>query len=256
MATSGSYSFIKEHKDGERHPHDGGPSRSHFYVHHDNYPQGAAEKLHNMVAATTVPDEGSSLDTIEDRRGGLTFGFIRGNTRAEYMDDHRDKTDAEWHYDILQVPGELPRVDAYQRRLREDGWRLVEQTDLAAFVRKYAQECSPIVAVNRNASEYGKPRYTLATAENAAQIARRYAERSLQFATDNPNRKGCRDAAEVWLQAVREQAPESLLEGMDEELDQATTEELVDQAARIARHYETRAEGGPEEDEDPYALAP
>ena len=75
MATRGTYNFTNNALSGRDIC---------IYVHHDNYPTGAAEKFQEMEKNGKVSAE----------------SFIKGNPRAEITAGHEMHGDTEYRYDI------------------------------------------------------------------------------------------------------------------------------------------------------------
>ena len=71
-----------------------------FYIHHDGYPQGAAQ----YFLAAMEADIKNDTITLEE-------AFARGNVRAEPIWTHDDHGDTEYRYTVKTAPYQLNPKD-------------------------------------------------------------------------------------------------------------------------------------------------
>lgn len=117
MATRGTYQFWSKHN----------PVIT-VYLHHDNYPQGAAVHLFNEETDTYVR-------SVEE--------FIRINPLAKITEDHSVHGDTDYRYDIFYAPHKwVPnRIMAFEKNFPkadlEESWETIVNTTMDAFIDKH-----------------------------------------------------------------------------------------------------------------------
>ncbi len=192
-----------------------------FYVHHDGYPTGAAQKFVQMVAAMTVPSE-RECGCIESRRGGYPFAFIRGVMAAEPTEGHDAHGDTEFQYTLMLGVAQRPLIKVVDVRNKRSFTKPLAFW-LADMRANYVAQHNAYVAKNggkpidENSREfatgwpvvievyeetYGWKRYTLATKVSALAIAGLFEADSAKFKPDNPNKAASAKRAADWLAAV------------------------------------------------------
>lgn len=118
MATRGTYQFWTKHS----------PVIT-VYLHHDNYPQGAAVYLFNEVLEAPVR-------SVEE--------FIRINPKAIITADHAIHGDTDYRYDIFFNPRcrhNIDRIMAFERNFPkadlEESWSEIANGSLKEFCQKH-----------------------------------------------------------------------------------------------------------------------
>jgi len=110
-----------------------------FYIHHDGYPEGAAE----YFAAALDPS-----NRVEDRapNASLADDFIRANSRAELTESHQTHGDTEYRYTVRTTQPNGDRLDnptiVAQKRVGwgdDTDWKTFFNATLDEFVTKYNQ---------------------------------------------------------------------------------------------------------------------
>lgn len=89
-----------------------------FYIHHDGYPEGAAEYFLAAATANTL-------------RGGMAERFVRANDNAEFTTSHQIHGDTEFRYtlDVNHTLYAEARVDF------SDKWEGIYMGPLADFIQ-------------------------------------------------------------------------------------------------------------------------
>jgi hypothetical protein len=208
-----------------------------YYCHWDGYPVGAAHRFANMVAAKTVAadPERRPVDSKEERRGGMSFAFIRGNMDAEPTEDRDTHGDTEYHYQLVAA-GKQGDFDVIVQEPSDDrkpggdrGWRTVERVDLADWLNarraeavkqnqrikarypgdykdmdpeRDALESIPVIVKVKERGDYGYEPVYYATLEQARKIAAREEKLAERYKNDNPNKAVHQRKAEDWAAAV------------------------------------------------------
>jgi hypothetical protein len=109
MSTRATYTFLTTADDHK-------PSVT-FYIHHDGYPEGAAQYL-------------AAACTFENERGSLAENFLRANDRAEFTGSHETHGDTEYRYTVR-----LYAVVVEARKFYgEESWSVIYTGPLADFI--------------------------------------------------------------------------------------------------------------------------
>jgi len=88
MSTRGTYKIYDGYNDLDVY----------FYVHHDNYPEGAAEKFKNMLTMVDEAPYGWQYGPCF----GYAAAFFRANEGARFTKNHRCHGDTEYQYNIVK----------------------------------------------------------------------------------------------------------------------------------------------------------
>ena len=106
-----------------------------LYVHHDGYPEGAAEKFHDMIhEATRNLYHGEEKAIHRTANGGYLENFIRGNANAEFTGSHDDHGDTEYQYTLKGR-----ELSAYVVNLDNRKTRCFFQGDVSEFINRYGR---------------------------------------------------------------------------------------------------------------------
>lgn len=104
-----------------------------FYIHHDGYPEGAAEYFARALdPANRGQDRAPNASLADD--------FMRANSRAELIEDHADHGDTEYRYTVRTrtVGGNqmTPTMHVMHRRPSGSctGWTKIFDGTLAEFL--------------------------------------------------------------------------------------------------------------------------
>lgn len=125
MSTRATYKF--EHED----------QNIYFYVHHDNYPEGAAIyflEMHKLLV--------KSLDNFYEFRGSYAEAFIKSNKMSEFTRDHMAHWDTEYRYSINKN-GILTAEHIKKRNFdnpENDIWETFFTGHYAEFINKYIED--------------------------------------------------------------------------------------------------------------------
>ncbi len=123
-----------------------------FYIHSDNYPEGAAEKLYFMRDTTC-------LDQCQDYAGQ----FFRINKRAEFTKNRDVHWDTEYHY----VFSKNETLSVFERQINQS-WALTYEGDWLVFVNQYQEQSRKLYRFN---TSFDFPTtYTLTLKEARAMI--------------------------------------------------------------------------------------
>ena len=97
-----------------------------FYVHYDNYEEGAAGYFVDMID-----------DYVRTQRG-MQNSFVRANQYAEMTNENKEAYgDTEYHYDITRNDkGEYELVVSH--REWGEGWRVIHNGMLTDFINKHS----------------------------------------------------------------------------------------------------------------------
>ena len=72
-----------------------------FYIHHDGYPEGAANYFVKAYETKKSYDHAIPLD----------FAFSLANKKAEHIKSHDDHGDTEYRYTVKKIPYQLDETD-------------------------------------------------------------------------------------------------------------------------------------------------
>ncbi len=107
----------------------------HFYIHHDGYPEGAAEYFKELVSNLEKLVDGPLSTCTRCRPGKVicAFGMING---AEFTGDHFSHGDTEYCYDIFLDKKEMTfGIRAYTKEYKF--MKLFFDDTLDKFIEKY-----------------------------------------------------------------------------------------------------------------------
>lgn len=178
-----------------------------FYIHHDNYLEGAARYFYKMVEASikinTSPD---ALHPIDDHntRGGMEFAFIRGIGNADLSKGHDHHSDTEFRYFLNTSDLGVVTINAQEKMWTEiEGdkvhWRVVYNGELSEFINKYAEVDADKVLCK--VDDYSN-RCTYATFVQAHDAAIAFYEGALKFNEGNPNRLSYMRKGKAWSEVI------------------------------------------------------
>ena len=96
-----------------------------FYIHHDNYPSGAADYFKNML-------------NFENKNSCSADSFYRANHDATFTKSHSSHGDTEYRYDIVWSKKERKTVlKAYGLN---DGGKCFYTGSVEGFITKYGNK--------------------------------------------------------------------------------------------------------------------
>lgn len=212
-----------------------------FYCHWDGYPTGAAQRFAKMIGALTVPladdDERRGIDSMQDRRGGMAYAFIRGNMDAEPTGSHDEHGDTDFQYALTINEKSGKALIEVRQRGRDDRYNVNHVLDLAAWLNDMrgelarqidgaiarapkrmdmdrrpgaaqALEAIPVivrVSEQRETWDSAGRRFTYATLDAARAITARLRAQGEAFGKDNPNGPAYLARAGAWDKATTEE---------------------------------------------------
>jgi len=94
-----------------------------FYIHHDGYPEGAADYFYEMHHCNNT-------------RGGMAGRFFRANLNAEFTKDHEEHGDTEFRYTI----NHQDELSVWKKGMLGNQWNIIYQGSWHHFVNKYLEE--------------------------------------------------------------------------------------------------------------------
>jgi hypothetical protein len=115
MSTRATYKIVSE----------GGQPNITLYIHHDGYPEGAAEYFYNLL-------------NVENRRGGWATQMIRANDGAEITGSHELHGDTEYRYNLYESTNSVEAI----KEIGSDNetWQTFFSGSIVDFIKKYIKD--------------------------------------------------------------------------------------------------------------------
>lgn len=184
-----------------------------FYIHHDNYLEGAARYFYRMIEASfkvnKSPDGLHPIDT-HNTRGGMEFAFIRGNGNAEFTKSSEEHGDTQFRYIIHMGDNGLIHLNAQEKHWTDGDlvhWRVIYNDEISEFINQYAETDAEKIIYGMDVDYSNKCTY--ATLSQAHEVAMAFYSRALLFDVKNPNRASYVRHGCNWKQAIKEILPDT-----------------------------------------------
>ena len=97
-----------------------------FYIHHDGYPEGAAEYFRQFV------------DYDGSHRGGACSVFLRSIENSELTSSHESHGDTEYRYNIIKNDG-LLQLESLKFNYHTENFQKFYNGSIYEFINKYSK---------------------------------------------------------------------------------------------------------------------
>lgn len=181
-----------------------------FYCHWDGYPEGAAARFHNMIAALTQLQTDPALmsfEPVKEVRGGAAFAFIRGNLDAApaHLNAHDGHGDTAFRYTLEESSqhGFTVTMESRTYGSFDERWKAHPAEPLVDFVNRHcAAEMGAVCCAPAEPGVWHQRDPRLALVSVAHELVVRHNAKAVSFADDNPNRAAEKEHAYRWHRAA------------------------------------------------------